>query len=84
MEPLLRTRQIQNQGTKSWGVSEVKEMTELEPGAVCRITCFGRDCRYQRASQTEDRDKIVNCSRSITRTVIYRLSISKFIEIVIR
>ncbi|KAG8301592.1 hypothetical protein J6590_049745 [Homalodisca vitripennis] len=49
------------QGTKSWGVSEVKETTELEPGAVCRITCFGRDCRYQWASQTKDQDKIVSC-----------------------
>ncbi|KAG8323896.1 hypothetical protein J6590_104874 [Homalodisca vitripennis] len=28
------------------GVYEVqKEMTELEPGAVCRITCFGSNCR---------------------------------------
>ncbi|KAG8294956.1 hypothetical protein J6590_091229 [Homalodisca vitripennis] len=37
---------------------------------------------YQWASQTKDRDKIVNCSRSITRTVIYRLSISEFIKTV--
>ncbi|KAG8309655.1 hypothetical protein J6590_079607, partial [Homalodisca vitripennis] len=38
---------------------------------------------YQWASQTKDRDKIVNCSRSITRTVIYELSTSGFFEIVI-
>ncbi|KAG8280662.1 hypothetical protein J6590_075719 [Homalodisca vitripennis] len=42
MEPLLRTRQIQYQGTKLLSVDQVKEMSEL---AEAPQYYFGSDCR---------------------------------------